>query len=650
MRLAIVPLLLSLIAGMPALAQEEAAWPYPEDIPTIVPVAPALAGEGAPDITRFFKIRAIQGFALSPDGTKLAFTSDITGEPQLWLMAAAGGAPQQLTFGTGVTFFTWTPDGAGLLYAADSDGDEREGFTFITADGLRERRVLAKSDAFRVFGDFDQEGRRFAYASTARNGVDFDIHVAALSGREDRRVLKGKFGFFAQAWQPGGALLLVSEARGEDGNDLHLLDTGTGRLRTLFAPEVAAFYGAFQWLPDGSGFYLATNEGREFAGLAFYDLAKGAFSWVSTPKADVEDIALSGDGRYLAWTVNDMGYARLYLYDRERGQPLAVPDLPPGVYDIAFAKAAPVLAIKVSGPRVPGDVWLWRPGEDAARRVTFSATAGLDMARMAIPDPHVFPARDGLSLHGLLYLPANKPANAGKPPVIIKVHGGPTGEARPSFKADIQYFVARGIAVFDLNFRGSTGFGKSFARADNKRERPKAVRDIVDAIDWLATTGKVDASRVAIMGGSYGGYLTNAALSEFPDRFVAGVSFVGVSDWVQALEGASPALKASDREEYGDITNPEDRAFFQAISPINKAAAITAPIMVLHGKNDPRDPVSESDRFVAAIRAAGGTAIYLRFPDEGHGIRRLANRVHAYRRIAAFLEQRFGFAPGADPR
>jgi dipeptidyl aminopeptidase/acylaminoacyl peptidase len=233
--------------------------------------------------------------------------------------------------------------------------------------------------------------------------------------------------------------------------------------------------------------------------------------------------------------------------------------------------------------------------------------------------------------------------------VLLAVHGGPTGLARPDFDAVHQYLLARGIAVLDLNFRGSTGYGKRFARLDNRRQRPNAVRDLEDAVRWLAADGRVDASWAAVMGGSYGGYLTFAALADFPGLFDAGVSFVGVSNWITALEGASPALKASDRLEYGDIDDPADREFFRELSPIARVDRVADPLMVVHGANDPRDPVTESDQFVRGVRERGGRVEYLRFPDEGHGIRRLDNRVIAYRRIAAFLERELGIAAPPAP-
>jgi dipeptidyl aminopeptidase/acylaminoacyl peptidase len=296
-----------------------------------------------------------------------------------------------------------------------------------------------------------------------------------------------------------------------------------------------------------------------------------------------------------------------------------------------------VAAIFVTGPQVPGDIWTWNPGTGVTNRATESDAAGLDLAGMAIPEPRDFRARDGVMLHGLLYLPRGTNGRE-EPPLLLSVHGGPTSQARPNFDPVVQYLLTRGIAVFDLNYRGSTGFGRTFARLNDRRQRENEYLDIQDAVEWLAESQLVDASRAAVMGGSYGGYLTMAAMARLPETFRAGVAFVGVSNWITALEGASPQLKASDRYEYGDIDDPDDREFFRRISPITHVADVQAPMMVIHGANDPRDPVTESDQFVRGIRQHGGRVEYLRFPDEGHGIRKLENRIIAYRRIAAFLE------------
>jgi dipeptidyl aminopeptidase/acylaminoacyl peptidase len=356
------------------------------------------------------------------------------------------------------------------------------------------------------------------------------------------------------------------------------------------------------------------------------------------PRWDVEQVALSPDGKFLAYTINEGGFSRLVIRDLPGQRDLGVANLPGGVVgSLEWAQAAPRLAIGVSGPGTPGDVWVYDAAAQTLSRATESTLAGLDPTGFVTPRPVQFPSFDGETIHGLLYSP---PAAAGaRPPVVMMLHGGPTSQARPGFDPVKQYLLARGYAVLDLNFRGSTGYGQRFTQLDNKRLRPNAVRDMQAAVEWLRALPGVDGNRVAAMGGSYGGYMTYAAVAQLPEFFRAGVPFVGVANWISGLEDASPSLKNSDRIEYGNIDDAADREFFRQISPLSYADRIRSPLMVVHGANDPRVPVAEADQIVRAVRQRGGDVEYLRFPDEGHGIAKLANRVTAYQRIARFLDR-----------
>jgi dipeptidyl aminopeptidase/acylaminoacyl peptidase len=617
-------------------AGASADWPHAADIPAAEPVTVGLAGEKPADVVRYLLAQGASAAEPSPDGSKVAFEWAVTGQPQLWVVDAAGGWPRQVTFGSAITFFRWAPEGDSLLVGRDAAGNEREGYYLISVDGSEERQLLPLSDAFRQFGMFSSDGRRFIYSSTERNGTDFDIYVGEVASGKTRRVLEGSFGFFPVSWQPDGNLVIVSETRGEDANDLHFLDLGSGEFEPVFQPEVASSYEDFAWLPDGSGFYLATNHDREYAALAFYSLGGRKLDFIETPDFDIDDVAVSGDGKFLAWTVNEDGYSKLKVRERSSGRDLDVPQIPEGVYSIDAARSGAVLAVLVSGPSTPGDVWTWTFGAKPPARAVQSSLGGLSGGDFVAPGSLRYPARDGVELQGLLYLP---PHSETRPPVVVSVHGGPTAQSRPAFVPSTQYLVNQGIAVFAVNVRGSTGFGKTFTRLDNREKRLDSVRDLVDTVTFLARDGRVDTNRIAVMGGSYGGYMVNAVLGSYPGVFDAGVSMVGVSDWVRALEEASPALKASDRIEYGDIREEPWQEFYREHSPINLARSIQVPLLVQHGANDPRDPVTESDRFVTAVRDAGGTVEYLRFPDEGHSLKKEANRIIFYRRMADFLER-----------
>ena len=328
-----------------------------------------------------------------------------------------------------------------------------------------------------------------------------------------------------------------------------------------------------------------------------------------------------------------------HAIDREADTSLAIPALPAGVYGIEFSRSASVLTVRVTGPAIPGDVYVWNVASNELTQAVESTLAGLDPDTFVVPESLRYPARDGIELQGLLYLPTEATLGGAKPPLLVKVHGGPTGQSRPTFQSQVQYLVNNGIAVFDVNVRGSTGFGKTYTRLDNREKRLDSVRDLVDTVAFLSRDERLNTNRTAVMGGSYGGYMVNAVLGSYPGVFDAGASFVGVSDWVRALREASPALQASDRIEYGDIREQYWQDFYKVNSPINNAHKINVPLFVEHGVNDPRDPVTESDRIVKTVRENGGTVTYMRFPDEGHSIRKQENRVAFSRALAGFLER-----------
>jgi dipeptidyl aminopeptidase/acylaminoacyl peptidase len=617
--------------------------PGPDDIPKPVAGGVSLAGAACPDISRYLNVRSAAGASSNPDGTKVAFITSITGQPQLWVtdMRPGGAWPHQITFGESVTFADWSPAGDWIAYGSDRGGNEREGYYLISPDGTRERELLPPSESFRVWGGFSADGKRAAYAATAPGKDDFDIYVVDIASGKSEKVLDGKGGLYVASWRPGGLGLLLTKPRGEDADDVFYLDLTTRRLETLFQPAEAASYESFSWKSDGSGFYLVTNQDHDFQGLAYFAFTSRTLRWIENPPRDVESVRVSEDGALLAWTENANGFSELHVKNLGSGTENRA-GAPRGVIGgLRWAPLAHRLLLRFSSPEIPGDVWVLDADASKLTRATVSATAGLDPRTFVAPEAVSFPSHDGQTIYGLLYMPRSAMKDA-KPPVVLSVHGGPTSQARPVFSAVTQYLLARGYAVFDLNFRGSTGYGKRFTRLDNQRLRPNAVKDMQAAVDWLRTSRPVDASRVAVMGGSYGGYMTFAALTAFPDTFKAGVALVGVSNWVTALQGASPQLKASDRLEYGNIDDPADREFFRELSPLTHVDRVKAPVMVVHGANDPRDPVTEADQFVRAIRERNGDVEYLRFPDEGHGVRKLANRIILYRRIAGFLERTIG--------
>ena len=364
----------------------------------------------------------------------------------------------------------------------------------------------------------------------------------------------------------------------------------------------------------------------------------GTSRTVEQPAHDVMGADLSADGRYLAWMVDDGGFHTIFVRDLRTGRLLPTPPLPAGTVTIHFARNVPVLTIGIVGPSTPGEVWMWNCATGAARRVIAPTLAGVDPASLIVPTPVAFAARDGVKLSGLLYLP-RYPA---KPvPTFLRLHGGPSSHALANWKPDVQYLVARGIAVLDFNYRGSTGAGKQLAHLNDRRLRPNEIGDLLDAAAWIGRQPGLNGKRIAVGGASYGGYLTNAVIGRHPGAFVAAVSEVGVADWPRNLRNAAPQLKASDRLEYGNIDDPADAAFLASLSPMNDAAKVRTPLLLQTGANDPRNGADELDAYVLAIRKGGGTVRYRRYENEGHIMRTLADIIDFNREKADFLEQAF---------
>ncbi|MGY6554921.1 MAG: S9 family peptidase [Wenzhouxiangella sp.] len=615
--------------------------------PTPEPIRIGLAGEFPADIARFLLVQGVSGAQLSPTGEYVAVSKSVTGEPQLWLIPTDGSQSRQLTFGNGITFFRWAPDGQSLVYGADNAGDEQEAYFRISVDGKREAELVpALPGAFRFFGGLLPDDRTIVFASTERNGLDFDIYTRDTQTGEQRMIFEGEFAWWPRSIAPDGKSLLMTQAVGEDSNNLFRLDLESGEVTTLSQPERRANTqnGGFAWSADGAQVFHTSNEDREFRALVRRTIASNEVEVLVEVDHDIDNVQLCGeDDRFLIWTTNEDGFFRLHGRDLAEDRALATPEVPPGVYALSCPRGSAKASLVINGSTTPGDLKLWDLAAGSAETLWAANLAGLDPARLVQPESIRMEARDGVMLQGLLYLPREDARlDDGPPPVVFDVHGGPTAQSMATFSGATQYLLGRGIAVFRPNIRGSTGFGHTFVTLDDQERRLDSIRDLVDMLEFFREDGRVDASRAIVRGGSYGGYAVNAVLANHPDSFIAGVSLFGVADWVTALQVASPALKASDIIEYGDIREQRWLDFYTTYSPIRQADQIRVPVLYSHGVNDRRVEIYETEVMVRTLRANGIDAPYIRFRDEGHGWRRLSNRLFYHRREAEFMLEQFG--------
>ncbi|HZG51636.1 MAG TPA: S9 family peptidase [Pyrinomonadaceae bacterium] len=611
------------------------------------PRGSARRAEGFP-IERYLNIRSATSPTLAPGGDRVAFLLNVTGTPQVWSVGAAGGWPEQLTFYTDrVDFVRWSPDGAGLLFGKARGGDENAQLYWMSADGAQVRQL---TDAPRIrynFGAWSADGRRISYASNKRNPNFFDIYVMDVGSGQESLVYQQDGSNAAVAWSADNRFIVVSRASDTLSldNDLYLVELASKAVTHLTPHEGAAQFGDVHFTRDNRALLLSTNATGEWQSLARMDLATRRIASAANAPWDTDASEMSPDGRLLAYALNREGFSELYvrkLTDAGMSEGGDTPVALPGqgvVGGLDFSRDGRKLAFTFAGSRFNADVWLYDLKTRRLEQVTRSSRAGIPQSTFVEPELIRYKSFDGRDIPAWYYRPRNARVGGANPslPVIVSVHGGPEGQERPGFNPTYQYFLSRGYAVLAPNVRGSTGYGKTYTHLDDVKLREDSVKDLAAAVEWLKTSGGADARRIAVMGGSYGGYMTLAAITLYPDLWAAGVEMYGISNFETNLRNTSGYRRKQREREYGTLAG--DLEFLRSISPIYKVDRIKAPLLVFQGKNDPRVPYTESEQIVKALRDRNAPVEYTLFDDEGHGFVKLNNRLVVYPKIVDFLER-----------
>lgn len=604
---------------------------------------------------RYLNVRSATGASFSPDGQHISFLTNITGVAEVWSVSIdqpnlqEPAWPQQLTFrGERVSSATFAPHADTLLVSGDIGGNERAQLFLLSADGSEFRALTEKPEVMYSFGDWSPDGERIVYSSNERDARFFDVYEMQVSTGESRLLLEQDGSNMPVHYSPDGKQALVRCVESLSRNSLVLLDIDSGEARDLTPDlgEGAALHAAPFWSADRKGLYLLCNRERDFLSLAYLDLATTELRYLSDIPWDVEALAVTRDGASLAMVINEDGISRLELFDVAQGweqrHVLLAPTLPKSVVlDLAWSQDGAKLAITLSGADEPTDIWIWDMAGGHIQRATLSSTGGIPRASFVAPAVVRYPSFDGRDIPAFLYQPAGAQRNL---PVVISVHGGPEAQERPWFNPIYQYLVARGYAVLAPNVRGSTGYGYTYQSLDDVRKRMDSVADLKAAVEWLRKSGIADPERIAIYGGSYGGFMVLAAVTTYPDLWAAAVDIVGIANFVTFLENTGPWRRKWREAEYGSLE--QDRAFLEQISPIRAVDKITAPLFVVHGANDPRVPLGEAEQVVNALRQRDVPVEYLVFADEGHGLIKRDNRLKAYPAIADFLDSHVKGAAG----
>ena len=607
---------------------------------------------------RYLNVRSATGASFAPDGGRLSFLTDITGVAEVWGVGldpriGVPPWPEQLTFrGERVLGARFAPGAATLLVSGDIGGNEHAQLFTLSGDGAQFTPLTDRPETIYQFGDWSPDGARILYASNERDPRYFDVYERDLASGATTLLLQYDGMATPTRYAPDGRSALVEQRLGAYyRNQLMLVGTTTGEVGSVRALTPQIDEGTAQhifaaWSADRNGLYLLSDRGRQFRALAWLDLASDELTYLRDEPWDAEELALSADGTRLALTTNEDGYSRLELFDVADGwearTPLPTPTLPDRLRGVAlelsWSSDGQRLAFTLAPAADAVDVWVWDTQAGTLTRATRSALGGVPRASFVAPTLVHYPTFDGRQIPAFLYRPPQGPQTG--LPVVVYVHGGPESQFRPTYNAVIQYLVARGYGVLAPNVRGSSGYGYDYMALDDVRLRMDSVNDLRHAALWLAETGVADAKRIAVMGGSYGGFMVLSAVTTYPDLWAAGVDIVGIANFVTFLENTGPWRRKLREVEYGSLE--ADGAFLEEISPIHHVDRITAPLFVVHGANDPRVPIGEAEQIVASLRARGGLVEYLRFEDEGHGLIKRANRLVAYPAIARFLDEHVG--------
>jgi dipeptidyl aminopeptidase/acylaminoacyl peptidase len=591
---------------------------------------PAIPASLADDVRRYTESRAASFADWHPVRREMLISTRFGNTPQIHQVKMPGGARTQLTFFDepigGAAYEQ--QQGRYFVFGKDVGGNEfAQLYRYDGADG----RITLLTDGGRSQNGgpvWSTKGDRLAYGSTRRNGADRDVYVMNPADPKTDKLLMqvAGGGWGALDWSPDDTRLLVGEYSSITKSTLWLIDAATGQKTALTNPSEEVSYGAGAFSADGRGVYVTTDNGSEYQRLGYIDVATKQLTPLTTDlKWDVEGIDLSPDGKTIAFATNEAGVSKLYLFDTGSRQTRPVSGAPSGVIGaLQWHKNSRDLAFSMGSARSTSDVYSLDATSGVVSRWTEGELGGLVASELSEPELIRWKSFDGLEISGFYY---RAPARfSGKRPVIINIHGGPEGQSRPTFIGRNNYFLNElGVSIIYPNVRGSTGFGKTFVGLDNGMKREDSVKDIGALLDWVATRPELDASRVMVTGGSYGGYMTLAVSTHFSNRLRAAVDVVGISNYNTFLKNTESYRRDLRRAEYGDERDPKMAAFFDRIAPLNNAQKIAHPLFVVQGGNDPRVPLSEADQMVERVKQNGKPVWYLMAKDEGHGFAKKAN-------------------------
>jgi len=613
-----------------------------------------LVMEGIPEIPAALKnelrlYAGIRGATMNswhPARREMLISTRFGNTPQLHWVKFPGGARKQMTFSEepigGGSFSPGSGDS--ILFSQDTGGQEFHQYYRLNLSDLTQT-LITDGKSRNTGARWSRSGKWLAYTSTRRNGKDNDIYVIDPSDPKTNRILieVSGGGWGVADWSYDDQRLIVSEYISANESYLYLADAQSGK-RELITPKdqpEKILYGGGRFSKDGRSIFVTTDKGGEFHRLARVDLETKEHTFLTSHISwDIVDTELSPDGSKLAFISNEDGVGVLHLMDAQSGKEISAPKLPAGLpFNLEWHANSRDLAFNLSWARASSDVYSADVSTGVVERWTESEAAGLNTDVFALPEPLKIKSFDGLQISSTIYRPDPKKF-PGRRPALISIHGGPESQSRPGFQGRYNYLLSEmGIALIYPNVRGSTGYGKTFVTLDNGFKREDSVKDIGALLDWIKTDAALDAERVCVSGGSYGGYMSLACMVHYNERLRCGIDVVGISNFISFLKNTQDYRRDLRRAEYGDERDPAMNEHLGKISPLNHVSKITKPLFVVQGKNDPRVPLSEAEQMVKAIRGNGGAVWYMMAKDEGHGFSKKKNTDAQFQATVLFLRE-----------
>lgn len=585
-------------------------------------------------IQPYLHVRTAKNPVYHPNGNHLSFISDYTGVPQVWEYQLGKGWPSQTSFTEErIIFVKYITGTTKRIIGMDIGVNEKQQLFLLKEDG--ELIPLTDSpDHIHNYGGSSPDGKWIAWSSNRRKTAFFDLYIQNIETGEFQAVFTEDGTFSVVKWHPNGECLLVQKTNTNLDNDLGILTIETGEIKWLTNHSDEAKFESPHFSKDGSNLYVLTNKDREYVGLALIELKSGQFSWMDKQEWDLEGLAMSNDKQQLAYTINEGGVSKGILFDLKTNTKKSWETKAGVISDLTFSPDDRKLAYVFNGATQPSDIWELSTRSNEVTRVTYVSQLPVVEDKLIEPELIHYQSFDGLEIPAFYYRPKNQEENL---PVVIFVHGGPESQIRSVYNPFLQYFLNRGYAVCTPNVRGSTGYGKTFGHLDDVRKRMDAVKDLTSLVDWLKAEGNADPAKITVMGRSYGGFMVLAAVTHYPKLWAAGIDIVGISSFKTFLENTGPWRRKLREAEYGSIEI--DGEFFDEIDPLHHTDKITCPLMVLHGANDPRVPIEETEQIVHELQGRNHPVEYVRFEDEGHFFVKLKNNITAYTRVADFLDK-----------